>query len=224
MYQFFVATSVMPHQTGRGSIAARDRSQGRARRDRSQKTPTSESRRWSLRTLPSGDGHVTRLSSLRTSLRNSRARSKRPPAASLTASNRPGSSATFALTFDDYLFPPLAPAPACPPTRRVRAGRPGGNRTPNPRFWRPVLCQLSYWPWPWAARGLPTTASLRFLVSRVLPAIPAELAHLETLGCLLPILRRAVVAALAVAARHRDDVSHFRLSRGPSTAATRRSP
>ena len=25
-------------------------------------------------------------------------------------------------------------------------GRPGGNRTPNPRFWRPVLCQLSYWP------------------------------------------------------------------------------
>src|SRR5262249_28243700 len=24
-----------------------------------------------------------------------------------------------------------------------RSGRPGGNRTPNPRFWRPVLCQLS---------------------------------------------------------------------------------
>ena len=28
----------------------------------------------------------------------------------------------------------------------MRPGRPGGNRTPNPRFWRPVLCQLSYWP------------------------------------------------------------------------------
>src|SRR5262249_56225218 len=28
----------------------------------------------------------------------------------------------------------------------AKAGRPGGNRTPNPRFWRPVLCQLSYWP------------------------------------------------------------------------------
>ena len=28
------------------------------------------------------------------------------------------------------------------------AGRPGGNRTPNLRFWRPPLCQLSYWPFP----------------------------------------------------------------------------
>ena len=26
------------------------------------------------------------------------------------------------------------------------SGRPGGTRTPNRRFWRPVLCQLSYWP------------------------------------------------------------------------------
>src|SRR6185437_1588877 len=25
-------------------------------------------------------------------------------------------------------------------------GRPGGNRTPNLRFWIPPLCQLSYWP------------------------------------------------------------------------------
>src|SRR5262245_57268040 len=25
-------------------------------------------------------------------------------------------------------------------------GRPRGNRTPNLRFWRPTLCQLSYWP------------------------------------------------------------------------------
>ena len=29
---------------------------------------------------------------------------------------------------------------------RPVAGRPGGNRTPNLRFWRPPLCQLSYWP------------------------------------------------------------------------------
>src|SRR5574340_473183 len=28
----------------------------------------------------------------------------------------------------------------------AQAGRPGGNRTPNLRFWRPPLCQLSYWP------------------------------------------------------------------------------
>src|SRR3954449_6295735 len=25
------------------------------------------------------------------------------------------------------------------------AGTPGGTRTPNLRFWRPLLCQLSYW-------------------------------------------------------------------------------
>src|SRR5256885_10401056 len=31
-------------------------------------------------------------------------------------------------------------------TSNFESGRPGGNRTPNPRFWRPVLCQLSYWP------------------------------------------------------------------------------
>jgi hypothetical protein len=45
-------------------------------------------------------------------------------------------------------------------------------------------------------------------MSRVLPAIPAVLAHLETLGRLLSVLRRAVVAALTVAARQSDDVSH----------------
>src|SRR6056297_2733590 len=48
------------------------------------------------------------------------------------------------------------PAPAGPPVKcthresvedfRLKNGRPGGNRTPNLRFWRPPLCQLSYWP------------------------------------------------------------------------------
>ena len=42
--------------------------------------------------------------------------------------------------------------PMCPGGELGRhpgvTGRPGGNRTPNPRFWRPVLCQLSYWPVP----------------------------------------------------------------------------
>src|SRR5439155_12711156 len=28
----------------------------------------------------------------------------------------------------------------------AQADRGGGTRTPNPRFWRPVLCQLSYAP------------------------------------------------------------------------------
>ena len=43
---------------------------------------------------------------------------------------------------------------------------------------------------------------------RVLPAEAAELADLEPLGRLLLVLGRAVVAPLAVLARHRHDVSH----------------
>ena len=37
----------------------------------------------------------------------------------------------------------------------VHPNRPGGNRTPNPRFWRPVLYQLSYGPSVPAARESP---------------------------------------------------------------------
>src|SRR5215510_3194795 len=33
-----------------------------------------------------------------------------------------------------------------PDAGRGELGRPRGNRTPNLRFWRPTLCQLSYWP------------------------------------------------------------------------------
>src|SRR6185437_6019199 len=42
----------------------------------------------------------------------------------------------------------LAPAPRFRARNRVgaRPGRSGGARTPNPRFWRPVLYQLSYTP------------------------------------------------------------------------------
>src|SRR3954471_4901672 len=29
---------------------------------------------------------------------------------------------------------------------RFKKTRPGGTRTPNRRFWRPLLYQLSYWP------------------------------------------------------------------------------
>jgi hypothetical protein len=47
----------------------------------------------------------------------------------------------------------FVPRPGTGPTRH----RPGGTRTPNPRFWRPVLYQLSYGPlYPEPARLLPT--------------------------------------------------------------------
>jgi hypothetical protein len=116
-----------------------------------------------------------------------------------------------------------------------RVGRPGGNRTPNPRFWRPVLCQLSYWPlqritsWlgirgsgvagrrfdsPAATNPEPRTpnpepgSSFRLSMRRVLPAEAAELRELQPLGRLLLVLGRTVVPPLALLTSERDDVSH----------------
>jgi len=43
---------------------------------------------------------------------------------------------------------------------------------------------------------------------RVLLAVPAVLAQLEALGRFLPVLRRAVVPALTLQTRKRNDVSH----------------
>jgi hypothetical protein len=48
-----------------------------------------------------------------------------------------------------------------------------------------------------------------FSMRGVLPAEPAVLAQLETLGRLLLVLRRAVIPTLAVGARETDDVAHF---------------
>jgi hypothetical protein len=42
----------------------------------------------------------------------------------------------------------------------------------------------------------------------MLPAEAAELAQLEPLARLLPVLGRTVIAPLALGARHRDDFSH----------------
>jgi len=62
---------------------------------------------------------------------------------------------------------------------------------------------LSYWP----------TRLLLLLMRLVLPAERAVLLHLEPFRRLLLVLRRAVVAALTLAARHLDDVSHCKTSR-----------
>src|SRR5262245_5646241 len=98
-------------------------------------------------------GHVVRFSSCQTSVRN-------------------------VFTFSNHAFmrSPYASIPA--PKRRAakprRLGRPGGTRTPNPRFWRPVL-----WPIELLACSR-NRASLRLplLVGGVLAAEAAELLEL----------------------------------------------
>ena len=55
----------------------------------------------------------------------------------------------------------------------------------------------------------PQSALLRFFMTRVLAAEAAVLAELEPLRRLLLVLRRAVVATLALAARHLNDVAHL---------------
>ena len=54
------------------------------------------------------------------------------------------------LFLSPFLFVPFAATAPQGHVARCSAllhrGRPGGNRTPNLRFWRPPLCQLSYWP------------------------------------------------------------------------------
>src|SRR5215469_5570617 len=77
--------------------------------------------------------------------------------------------------------------------------RPGGIRTPNTRFWRPLLYRWSYWP----RTALPS--DLPFLVVGVLPAPGAELAQLELVLALTPVLGRGVVPALTHRTLQRDD-------------------
>jgi hypothetical protein len=62
-------------------------------------------------------------------------------------------------------------------------------------------------------RVLPTAhyLLLRLFVRRMLATEAAVLAELDPLGRLLLVLGRAVVPALAVAARHVNDVAHFRI-------------
>src|SRR5665213_1919564 len=118
----------------------------------------------------------------------------------------------------------------CPEPRVV--SRAGGTRTPNRRFWRPVLYQLSYCPLSIAKTrtvsrpqgrkerlppgpGTFPAASCRserpwppgsagLFVQRVLAVPVAELLHLDPLAVVQLVLRRNVVTALAYFAGQGD--------------------
>src|SRR3954454_11333242 len=84
--------------------------------------------------------------------------------------------------------------------------RAGGIRTPDRRFWRPMLYQLSYWPRrqplrvPAAAEGL----SAGLLVDRVAAVVRAILLHLQPLTIVDLRLHRDVVATFALGALEGD--------------------
>src|SRR2546430_2560512 len=113
---------------------------------------------------------------------------------------------------------------------RGLVGRPRGARTPNLRFWRPLLYQLSYWPAS-AAKACKSTALttyspalFRLPVNRVLPIVTAELLELQLLRHRLLVLRRRIVPTFALGALERDDFSScarhvrfLRMSVEPST-------
>jgi len=70
---------------------------------------------------------------------------------------------------------------------------------------------LNYWP-----KFIELTDSsmlFAFLVRRVLPARPAELAEFQPFGALATVFRRAVVPPLALAARQGHDFAHGAYSR-----------
>ena len=108
----------------------------RARRGTRRRTPTSGSRRRSSRRPPSRrPGDALQLVA---DLGEERRACARHHPATLPPAFLDASSMTR----------PRSLHPSDQLARRDWSGRPGGNRTPNPRFWRPVLCQLSYWPNP----------------------------------------------------------------------------
>src|SRR5262245_30648887 len=109
--------------------------------------------------------------------------------------------------------------------------RAGGTRTPDRRFWRPMLFQLSYCPRPDRRAGRvarlpgrppgPAGGSARrarsgavpgagreglagLLVDRVAPVVPAVLLHLDALTVVELVLHRDVVPVLALGALERD--------------------
>ena len=128
MYQFFVATSVMPmHQTCGESTGTRCQ-QYRIEREQiePEEQPTS-------RMTTTVVAYTSLLRRPRDALQLVADLAQEQPGA-LEAAARRVLDVVERRRFDV--------CPASPATYRSSAGRPGGNRTPNPRFWRPVLCQL----------------------------------------------------------------------------------
>src|SRR5512144_2728680 len=76
-----------------------------------------------------------------------RARPPRPPAAGAGRGGRAAGAVEPRVSVIVPLLVAGAPLDAAVGKRGSRR-RAGGTRTPNRRFWRPVLCQLSYCPVP----------------------------------------------------------------------------
>ncbi len=83
----------------------------------------------------------------------------------------------------------------------VKTGRTGRNRTRNPRFWRPVLCQLSYCPALY--KFLPC-----LLMIRVFPAVRTELLQFESVRMITTIFGRCVITILALFTSKDNYFSH----------------
>ena len=206
MYQFLRGDVGHHAPNWRRSSSRRDRTPRRAPRDTRRRTPTSGSRPRVVAYTSRRDGHVTRRISLRTSVKNVRLLShqpRMPPSVVLTGAG---------LTCSRVLI-------RCHPERR-RPSRPAFaawqvRRDSNPQ---PPVLETGALPielLTYSTSGLGSgfsaltdaeprpepEALFRLLVRRVLPAEATELAELEPLGRLLLVLRRAVVPALAVAAR-----------------------
>ena len=106
------------------------------------------------------------------------------------------------------------------PNRRrcQNSGRPGRNRTHNPRFWRPVLCQielLAYYHYFSVSRArirrlttpiwhaTPCTL-LRLAVQGMLATARAEFTQLQATRVIAPILFSCVIPFLTLGASQSD--------------------
>ena len=155
------------------------------------------------------DGHVTRSNSLRTCVRNVRDRSHQPNVPTVIKS-----------CFWSFIFRPCSTSET--PTQFSNFnGRPGGTRTPSPRFWRPVLYQLSYWPTirsPNSDKYIATKSQvvgndqrlnlLRFPMDRMRSAPTAKFLKLQPIGCGSFVLSCTVVTPFTLVACQWDNFPH----------------